>query len=76
MIEWLLVFVAFLVMDMAYAAWAKKVAERDPLQASLYAVAIVLCSAFVTISFVKDYWTVVPAALGAFVGTWIVVRRP
>lgn len=75
MIEWLSVFVAFTVMDMAYAAWAKQVAERRAVASGLYAMLIVLCSSYVTISYVKDPWFIVPAVAGAFVGTWLVVRK-
>lgn len=75
MAPYLLVFFAIAGLDFVYAEYTKATAGRKPLPASLLAGLIILLSGFVTTSHVDNKWLLLPAAAGAFVGTWLSVRR-
>jgi hypothetical protein len=37
-------------------------------------VGLICCGAFVTVAYVQDRWQLIPASVGAFVGTYLSVR--
>ena len=73
MITALLVFVAHVVLDFIFARYNIACAQRRSLAASGWATGIVFCSGYVTIEFVSNNRMLIPAALGAFVGTYLSV---
>lgn len=72
---WIFVFTATVIADVIWAEWSKAVAAKRPAASGLYAMGIIVCGAFVTIEYVHDHILLVPAAAGAFLGTWWSVRR-
>ena len=68
------VFVAMVVLDVVFAMYTLRVAERDVLEASFWAATIQLANAFVVVAYVKDRRMAIPCALGAFVGTYFALR--
>jgi uncharacterized membrane protein YfcA len=74
MILWLQVFLALVVIDILYAVYTKQVVKNKPAYASLLATGIYVINAIITINFVIDPWLLIPAGLGAFVGTYIGVK--
>jgi hypothetical protein len=52
-----------------------EVGKRRAMRSALWASAIMACGSFVTVSYVGDRSLIVAAILGAFVGTYFVVRR-
>ena len=68
-------FASMAALDWVFAYYTKNVIKKNAALAGLYASAIVVTNAIVTISYVTDHWMVVPAVLGAFAGTWVAVRR-
>ena len=69
-------FVAMVVLDYVWGAYTKYLVEKKAALAGLFASAIMLVNAIVTIAYVTD-WRLVPVVmLGAFVGTFLVVRYP
>ena len=70
----LAVFVAMLLLDVVFALYVIKCAERAAIEAGLWAGAIQVFNVFVVSSFVKDWRMSVPCVLGAVAGTWIAVR--
>jgi len=76
-IDWLqhlFVFTAMVVTDFAYARWARRAASKEALKASFYAGILLLCSAFVTTSYVESKEFVISAVMGAIFGTWIAIK--
>lgn len=74
MISAFTVFLLTLVLDALYAVCVRATAQGKAMTASVSAVLIYLTGAGVTISVVGDNWLVIPASLGGFVGTYMVVR--
>ena len=74
MIEWIAIFIGLVIIDILYAIYTKQIQKDNPLLSSASATAIYLISAAIVIGFVQDPWLLVPAALGAFVGTYIGVK--
>ncbi len=72
--RWLAVCLAVAALDALWARWTLAIAETHALAASAYAVALLLMGGWVTISYVKDKRLLWPAAVGAFVGTWLSVH--
>ena len=68
------IFLAMVALDVAFALYIIETAARHSFTASAWAAAIQLCNAVVVVSFVKDWRTVYPAALGAFAGTWLAIE--
>lgn len=74
MIEWIEIFTALVVIDVLHAIYTKQIQKDKPFHASLLATSIYLVNALAVISFVQDPWLLIPAGLGAFVGTYIGVK--
>jgi uncharacterized membrane protein YfcA len=74
MLTWLQVFFGLVVIDVLYAIYTKQVQKDNAILASLSAAVLYIISGLVVVGFVKDIWLLVPAGLGAFVGTYIGVK--
>jgi hypothetical protein len=74
MLGWLLTFTLMLVTDYIWARYTDEVVAKHTHRASLYAVAIIFCGAGTTIMYVEDHWRIIPAAIGAYLGTYLAVR--
>lgn len=74
MIQALIVFVAFVILDVVYALYTLAVAHRRIGEAVLWAAMIPALSAYIVTAYIDNAWMVVPACMGAAVGTWLVVR--
>ena len=73
MTTWIAVFTATVIADWLWAKWTISCQEKLVFPAAVFSAAIILCSGFTMIEFTKDPWLLVPAATGAFVGTWVAV---
>ncbi len=67
---WIGVFLGLIVLDFIWVGYVKSVQKHQPLHSGLWASVMITVSGFVTISYVTDHTLLIPAALGAFVGTW------
>ena len=56
--------------DFAWSLYVTAVKDADPLRASLWAVALFLLGAVAVMGYVRDRWLLLPASLGAALGTW------
>jgi hypothetical protein len=74
MLQALLVFAAMFSLDLIWARYTYALTKRQPLGSSISAVGIVFANSVVTLGYVSDPWMILPAALGAFTGTWVAVR--
>lgn len=75
MITAILVFLSVALVDVFWTRYFQSVAEKGATKAGLYSSLIILIGAFSTRSYVHDGWLVIPAALGAFVGTYFTVKN-
>jgi uncharacterized membrane protein YfcA len=74
MLAWLEIFSLLVVVDVLYAVYTKQVQVNNPVISSLTAAAIYIINAYIVIEFVHDPMLLIPAGLGAFVGTYIGVK--
>lgn len=73
MLSYLAVFVSLALLDFCWAKYIHHLADRHAVQAGLWSGVITLGSAFAVISYTANHWLLIPAVLGAFVGTWAAV---
>lgn len=66
--------VAMAVVDWAWAQYSMALADRRAFAGSVWAVLILVPSAWTIMSYVHDPRMLIPAAIGAFVGTYISVK--
>jgi hypothetical protein len=69
------VFVALCVLDFVWARYNVATTSKQPVKAGVYSVLIILLGAFSVISYTDDHRMLLPAAAGAFVGTYFAVLR-
>lgn len=74
-INWIAVFAATAFYDVIWAKYILHVSGKSRGPATLYAAGIILVGGFSTIEFTTNHWMLVPAALGAAVGTWFTVGK-
>ncbi len=72
--EFILVFLAMTVLDFVFSLYTRRVADGSEYRAGIWAVAIILLNGYVMVQFVDSLWHLIPAGLGAFVGTVIAVK--
>jgi hypothetical protein len=68
------IFVALFIVDFAWARYIGSVKDGAPLRAASWAGFLYGMQALATISIVNDNYALIPAILGAFVGTYFGVR--
>lgn len=67
-------FVAMAALDFVWARYTASIAEKRRVPAALYASLITLFNGTLILS-LKNPWMMIPAVLGAFVGTFFGVKR-
>lgn len=75
MLSFVSVFATMTAMDFAWAEYTKHIAGKAPVRGAVWSVVIILASGYVTRSYVDDAWALLPAALGAFTGTFLSIYR-
>ncbi len=71
---WLAVFLAVAIGDALWGRYIRSTAEGRAEVAANYASAIICMTAVTTLAVVDSPWNVIPAACGAWLGTWWSVR--
>jgi len=74
-LQWLGVFVAVAVADVFWTKYFLAAANKQAIKAGYYSSLIILFTAITTRSYVHNGSLVIPACAGAFVGTWLTVKR-
>lgn len=72
-VQFISVAIAMAVVDWAWARYSMALADRRAFAGAVWAVLILLPSAFTIVSYVHDPRMLLPAAIGAFVGTYVSV---
>lgn len=68
-LSWLTTFIAVFIADVCWTYWGRRIKDGAPNVAANWAAALFLTSGFATISFVSNFWLLIPATAGAWVGT-------
>lgn len=69
------VFLAMAVIDYMWAKYVLTASSNKALLASVWAVPLAMLSGYTAISFVANPWMLIPAGVGAFVGTYFSMRQ-
>lgn len=67
------VFAGMVVLDYVWALYISACSDGKRMPAAYLSSALIAISGLVTVGYVQEPWLLVPAALGAFVGTWFAV---
>jgi hypothetical protein len=68
------IFVTYVVIDILYALYVICVGKRQPVNAAVVSSFLYSLGAYGVISYAKNPLYVIPLALGAFLGTYLVVK--
>lgn len=74
-VQAVLAFTGMAALDMVWARYTMAVMARAPHRAGLLASGIMALNALVTLTYVDDWLMILPAAAGAYAGTWLATRR-
>ena len=69
--SYVLVFLLMVALDFVWAMYTQRVVSGTPNQAACASVGIVIFSALLTLFYVTNPLFILPAALGAYVGTFV-----
>jgi hypothetical protein len=72
--QWLLVFAAIFLLDFVYARYNLATAQKRMWASAHYAAIIILLGGFGAVSYTQDPFLLIPAAGGAWCGTFMSVR--
>jgi hypothetical protein len=67
--EYVLIFIATIIVDVAWTLYLIKVEERKVVQSGVWAVVIYLVGALVVLSYSHNHYLLIPAVIGSFIGT-------
>ena len=65
------VFGATVISDYVWARYMLGISSGDAIEAANFAVVVIVLGAFLVVSYVQDKRLVIPAAIGAWIGTYI-----
>ncbi len=69
--DYIFTFLAVFALDIVYTYYLKHVANNHAVAASTWSVGCYLLGSIAVINYTADHWMIIPAALGAFSGTFI-----
>jgi len=72
--EYAVTFFALFFTDVFYTYYLRAVADDRALTASAWAVVVYIIASVAVINYTADHWSLIPAGLGAFCGTWVGMR--
>jgi hypothetical protein len=70
-----IIFIAYAVVDAAYAYYTLSVTRLKPYTAASVGAGMHFILAFGVINYVHNYFYIIPLALGSWVGTFLLVKR-
>ncbi len=68
-LSWITTFLAVFVADVCWTYWGRRIKDGAPHVAANWAAILFLTSGYATISFVGNFWLLIPATAGAWLGT-------
>jgi hypothetical protein len=73
-IDWLLMFLAMVIVDFIYAHYTKAASAHRAYAAANWAASMPFVNGLVVLLYVGDPWLLIPCAAGAWVGTFFSMR--
>jgi hypothetical protein len=73
-LSWISVFIAIALADVCWTFYFIKIEERKSLAAGIWGAGVYLCGAFAVVSYTSDKTLIIPAVLGAIIGTWATIE--
>ena len=70
----LFVFVAVCLVDTFWTRYIQTTAEGRALEAAIWSTLIIVGGSYTTVNIVKSQWYMIPATIGAFIGTYFIVK--
>jgi len=74
MTKYILVFLAMTLTDVLFALYVRRASQGRAIYAAIFSLLIMMNAGYVTVSYVGNHWMIIPAGLGAFVGTFLAVK--
>lgn len=71
--DYITVFIAVFLLDVVWTAYIVQVSNKNALLAAIYSVFLYLSSAYALTKYMENKKMLIPATLGAFIGTYLVV---
>lgn len=71
---WFLTFISMLACDVCWSKYTLNAAAKRAHAAAFWSVGIMLTGAFAVLGYTHDQWLLIPAASGAWIGTFLTVR--
>lgn len=72
--KFLLIMASVALADVCWAMYFIKIGDKSSIKAGFWASLLIVLSAYTTVNYVHDSRFIIPAALGAFIGTYISVE--
>ena len=72
--SFIVTFIAVTVVDYFYTFYLKSVNENKALKAGFWGAVIWLIGSIAVIEYTANHWLLIPACMGAFVGTYIGIK--
>jgi hypothetical protein len=69
--EYVVTFFAIFLLDIVYTYYLRCVANENVLGASIWSVACYILGSVAVINYTTNHWLMIPACLGAFLGTCV-----
>jgi hypothetical protein len=69
--DYIITFLALFITDVVNTLYIKSINNEKPLTASFWAVVLTLAASVAVINYTRDNTMLIPALLGAFVGTYV-----
>lgn len=73
-LDWIGAFLALVILDFLWGRYIQSVNGTTPFMAGFWALLIFSVGGMVTLAYVNNKWLLIPASLGAFIGTFISVK--
>ena len=71
MIEVIVAFLSMFVVDILYGIFIKYVNQEKEVQAGIFSGLIYFVACIATIDFIENHWLLIPATIGAGLGTYV-----
>lgn len=70
----IILFVFYLVFDILYAQYIIAVGESKAVKSATISAILIVLSLYGTIEVVKNYWYIIPVAMGCWLGTYLTIK--
>ena len=74
MLSYIITFVAVFVVDIFYTYYLKAINENAALKAGFWGAVVWLIGSFAVIEYTANHWLLIPACIGAFLGTYLGIK--